>query len=85
MDCVVAPPGDQLYVPPGIDAVAVRITDCPLHTAVSSEIASVSLQLITIVWDTDEPPQFAFHWTWRVYVPAARPVTVLIVSVLEFS
>jgi hypothetical protein len=81
MLCVVAPPGAQLYVPPGIDAVAVRFTGCPVHIEVSGEIASVSLQFMTMVCVTEDPPQFTFHCTSRVYVPLARPVTVLVVSV----
>jgi len=31
MLCVVAPPGDHKYVPPGAEGVAVSVADCPLQ------------------------------------------------------
>ena len=35
MVCVAAPPGDQLYVPPGIDGVALRLVMLPWQVRVS--------------------------------------------------
>ena len=32
--CVVSPPGDQAYVPPGVEGVAVSVADCPAQMEV---------------------------------------------------
>ena len=48
MLCVVAPPGDHKYVPPGFEGVAFSVALCPAHT-VSELTVTVGAGLIVTV------------------------------------
>jgi hypothetical protein len=74
MDCVVAPPGAQEYVPPVVDGVAVNVALVPAQTEVELTV-TVGIGLIIIDWDATSVHPVADVVTKEMrYVPGVEYV-----------
>ena len=56
MLCVVAPPGDQEYVPPPVDGVAVSVALCPAQMLVELTLTVGARLTVTVPVPVDVQP-----------------------------